>query len=198
VKGRITAAKVYVVGFFGGILVLSLVLSSERGKREDASFILENERIGAIREEKQQPLPTSFPHLFDHSPAGRDVLFSKVSSAGNSFQADALSRDDLWLRDGEGRERFIAREVASAKFSPDGSKIAYCTSSNELFIETLNGKRLAQIPRAGEPSWSSDGSSVNFSAIPSMDYPELMHLVVYNIDTGEVAPQPSAGVSPSR
>jgi dipeptidyl aminopeptidase/acylaminoacyl peptidase len=119
------------------------------------------------------------PHLYDSSPANSGVLFSKTDSKSDTWE-------DLWLRDATGKERFIANEVTVARFSPDGKKIAYATGSHEVFIETLAGERLAEIPRASDPMWRSDSTALSFSAIPSLDYPELQQVSVYDLNSGQL------------
>lgn len=96
------------------------------------------------------------------------------------------SMSDLWLHTHDGTERLLTKDVVSARFSPDGGKVAYATGDYELFIETLGGKRLAQIPRASEPIWRADSSTVSFLAMPSLDYPDLQQVTIYNLDSDSV------------
>jgi hypothetical protein len=128
---------------------------------------------------------TETVYVFDHSPLGNGDLVSKNSSVKENQRAGASSGNALWFQDQKGHDRFIAENVVTAKFSPDGSKIAY-VSNGELFIETFDGERLAQIPRAFDPVWRADGSGINFSATASAEYPELLQAAVYDLKSGAV------------
>lgn len=126
---------------------------------------------------------------------GHHISLSKLSSgAGRLHDTSSTGvliskadNDDLLFRDATGKERFIAREVIAAKFSPDGHKIAYATRDREVFVETLVGELLAQIPRAFDPVWGNDSMTLSFSAIPSADYPELQQTTVYDLTSGRAA-----------
>jgi hypothetical protein len=130
---------------------------------------------------------TESGHILDRSPLNNGLLISKRSSEQEQPASRADAFGELWFHDENGAERLIAREVVTAKFSPDGRKIAYSNRKQELIIETLDGQSLAQIPRAFDPSWCSDSSSVSFLAIPSLDYPELQQRSIYDLHSGEIA-----------
>jgi hypothetical protein len=118
-------------------------------------------------------------HIFDKSSRG-EKLFSKNS------------REDLWLRDAAGRERCIASNVVRANFSPDGNKFAYATSGYDLFIETIEGRQIAQLARVQDHTWSSNSMAITCSAIAALDYPELEQMVVYELESNQQSLLPKA------
>jgi hypothetical protein len=137
---------------------------------------------GAANEPSKQEIASSEPnYIFDRSPTSGSLISKTPDGHGRDPRAA-----DLWLRNREGKERFIAAEVTSAKFSPDGEKIAYCTRGHELFIETVKGQRLAQIPRASEPNWRADSVTLSFLATPSLDYPDLQQVAIYDLGADRV------------
>ena len=143
-----------------------------------ASSLFELRRQGvspsSVTSRSQTPAIRESQHIFDKSPNGQEVLLSK-NSAG-----------DLWLRDVNGHERSVGRNVIRATFSPDGKKIAYDTSDTEIFVETITGKHLAHLTRATDHAWSSNSESILFSATASADYPQLEQTVIYDLRSDRV------------
>jgi hypothetical protein len=123
--------------------------------------------------------------IYDRSPVNAGLLISKNRS--RTFQHDSDTFGDLWFQDAKGNERIIARNVVHAKFSPDGKKIAYSTSSSELFVETLQRELLAQVPRASDPDWREDSAAVSFRVVPSSDYTDMEQIVVYELQSGRIS-----------
>ena len=96
----------------------------------------------------------------------------------------------LWLQDESGKEHLVNASVNQAKFSPDGSKIAYATSDGNLHIEDLQGGKLAEVQGAYSPNWKPDGSAVVFSKVPEgQDVHQLgggAHLAALDLATSKV------------
>jgi hypothetical protein len=149
--------------FLGAMTLIALLNPWRSGEHKTISF--PRASPAAVQEIK------SSLHIFDKSPQGNGLLFSRTSTG------------DLWFRDARGRDRCVASEVIRASFSPDGKKFAYGTSGYELFVETIEGKHLAQLARAHDHTWCSNSAAVTFSAIASVDYPELEQTVIYYLDS---------------
>ncbi len=102
--------------------------------------------------------------------------------------SDAVTGRDLWVQDGQGNDRLIAKSVYRAKFSPDGQSIAYTTSDCILRVEDLQGNKTAEVQGAYEPNWKPDGTEVVFSKVPvgrDVHQPETFHLATLNPATGK-------------
>ena len=93
-------------------------------------------------------------------------LVARQEDPGFEPQPDSPIAYDLWFTDELGHEKFIARSAFRAKFSPDGSKIAYTSSDCVLHVIDLEGKELATTDRAYEPNWSQDGKLIVFEHVP--------------------------------
>jgi hypothetical protein len=135
--------------------------------------------------ELEIPSPSS-DLILDRSMIDEALLLSKKGTTSETSSERMQPCGELWLRDRRGEERLIARDVVSAKFSPDGSKIAYATAQHELLVETVEGESLARIARVIEPNWCDDGDTLSFLAIPSFDYPEIQHLTFYDLSTNRI------------
>jgi hypothetical protein len=118
----------------------------------------------------------------DFSSANKSSLLLKTISRKSS----AESEGELWFRDAVGVEWRVARNVVQACFSPDGSRIAYSTVDDQLFVETVSGERLTNIQNAREPVWRSDGTELNFSAVLSNEYPDITQSASYNLNSGKI------------
>ena len=144
------------------------------------SLLFTSFRSGVMERDLKQPSPESLIashnslQIIDQLPTGQGLLFSKDFSG------------DLWFRDESGHERYVASNVLRATFSPDGMKIAFDTSDNEIFIETIEGKKLAVLARASDHTWSSNSAAIVFSATASADYPQMEQSVTYNLTSEEV------------
>ena len=104
--------------------------------------------------------------VFDtHRASGRSLVM-KGRDAKFKPESDAPSGGDLWIRDASGNDRLVDPSVYHARFSPDGTKIAYATSDCVMRVEDLQGKRLFEVPRAYEPTWSPDGKTIAFADVP--------------------------------
>lgn len=125
-------------------------------------------------------------YTFDSLSTGDSSLISKSFAKSAEEILDPNERADLWLQENDGNQRWIAGAVTWARFSPDGSRIAYLTTNREMLIETLSGNSLARIPNVADPHWSVDSSTLTFLAVPSSDYPELRQEVVYDIASGRI------------
>lgn len=184
--------------FWFGLATLTLVagvmLSDAKKKGADSFRRVKNEPAGTslekpIRTESGEATTPAcqksgieaaqgYRRLYDEMKE-REVLL--ISKSGSTHEDGG----DLWLRD-RSHERFVAEDVTGAKFSPDGRKFAYATSNCEVFVETLAGERLAEIPRASEPFWGVESKTLNFVVIPSPEYPELQQQAVYDLNSGRV------------
>lgn len=143
---------------------------------------------------KQNP-GTSNPLTFDHTFDTVTVNGAKRSllSTGKDSRylpdTDVNSGRDLWVKDEFGNERLVDRSVYRARFSPDGSKIAYATSDATLRVEDLAGTKLAEVEGAYEPSWKPDSSSLVFSKVPPglpNHQPGAFQLATLNPTSGEM------------
>ncbi|MDB6025411.1 MAG: hypothetical protein JWM68_1634 [Verrucomicrobiales bacterium] len=160
--------------FLGGMTFAMLMASFITADKPN-SCLVAHDVAGSPRVQKEErPL-----HIFARSHRGREILFSKTS------------KGDLWFQDAKGRERCIATNVESASFSPDGKKFAYANSSDELFIETIEGNQLAHLTGARDHSWRSDSAAVTFLAMVSSDYPDIQQTVVYDLNHSQATHLPS-------
>ena len=116
-------------------------------------------------------------------------LVAKQRDSKYIADTDAASGFDLWIMDEEGHERLVDSSVYRAKFSPDGSKLAYTTSEATLRVEDLQGNRSIDLNGAYDPNWSPDGSSVIFAKVPPGRpnmLPGVLQLAVVDPATGKV------------
>ncbi len=163
-KGRHGLAWLCVVGGIVGFLLL--LSASDEG--ESKHFVAnEVPPTGA----------TNIPfQIIDHSRRGTIFLFSKTMDG------------DLWFRDERGRERYIASNVVRASFSPDGTKVAYGNMSDEFYVTSLAGKRLAELTRVRDHVWASNSAAVTLSALAAIDYPETEQTIVYHLEPEQKLP----------
>lgn len=167
---------------WGALLVAGIILGAGLFRGKDgapppATAKMSSRRAGGTN------LPAGpVLHVWDNGDAKHHLLISRQPVSHRRSGPNLEAVGDLWFRDGQGQERFIANEVISAKFSPDGSKIAYGTRERDLFVETVAGELLVQIPRAIDPSWRADSRAVWFLAVPSLDYPELAQPSSYDFE----------------
>lgn len=150
--------------WFGVVVGAALLVSFRSGG--DKNVLVPTQTRAA--EETQRSL-----YIFDKLPWNRTILFSRESAG------------DLWLRDAQGHECYVASNVVCANFSPDGKKFAYATESYDLFIETIEGKPLAHLAGAIDHRWRADSASLTFSAMASIDYPDLQQTVVYDLNRNQ-------------
>jgi Tol biopolymer transport system component len=128
-----------------------------------------------------------FIYIYDRGPNG-EYLISKSWHKDAHEESDAPAGRDLWIQDANGNERLIAENVYRAKFSPDGNKIAYTTADVVMFIEDLAGNKVAEVPRAYEPNWHPNSSSVVYARVPEdrpVHIPEVLGISTYDITTGQ-------------
>ncbi len=129
-----------------------------------------------------------YQYLYDKANGANRFLLSKALSKNFKPDSDAPAGQDLWIQDESGKERLLSDDVYRAKFSPDGTKIAYTTSDCVMHIEDLNGNKVGEIQRAYEPNWSPDGGAVVYAAVPDgrpVHIPEVLGLSVYDVATGQ-------------
>ena len=131
----------------------------------------------------------SFHHVFDKAKGVNRFLLSHGRDAKFVPDSDAPSGMDLWVQDENGEERLVDQSVYRARFSPDGTKIAYATSECVLHIEDLQGHEIAKVDRAYEPSWKPDGSGLVFAQVPEdrdIHLPGVLHISTLDLASGEV------------
>src|ERR1051325_1854835 len=98
--------------------------------------------------------PSDF--LFASNRISGHILFSKGRDHRLIPDSDAPSGRDLWVRAGAGADRLIHSSVLSARFSPEGQRVAYTTTDRALLIEDLQGNKLAEVAGAYSPQWKPD------------------------------------------
>ena len=131
----------------------------------------------------------SFEYLFDKAGNANRFLFGKRHDDEFRPDSDAPSGMDLWLQDESGNDRLVNESVTRAKFSPDGSKIAFTTRDGVLHVEDLGGDKLAEIAGVYGPSWKPDSTAVIFSKVGEGQdplRPGTRQLRALNIATGKV------------
>ncbi len=136
----------------------------------------------------QDPL-SRFEYIFDQSRDGQHHLGSTGSDKKFIPETDVASGSDLWLHDANGKDRLISESVYRAKFSPDGTKIAYTTSDAVLHVEDLAGGELLKIKGAYDPDWKSDSSSVAFAKVPEglPDHmPGALKVAIAEVNSGKI------------
>lgn len=129
-----------------------------------------------------------FFHVFDKSKVGNRFLLSRNGYKDLLPDSDAPSGMDLILQDEDGTERVLAESVVRAKFSPDGSKVAYTTSDATLHVETLTGEKITKIDRAYDPDFRPDSAAVVYSQGPEgtpANMPETLKISTVDLATGE-------------
>jgi Tol biopolymer transport system component len=129
-----------------------------------------------------------YEYLFDQSSTGRFLL---AKGRDDKFlpHSDAPSGMDLWLQDASGNERLISKSVYRAKFSPDGSKIAFTTSDCILHVQDLEGGQLGEVAGVYGANWKPDGSAVVFSKVgegQDVHRPGTRQLAALDLATGLV------------
>lgn len=127
--------------------------------------------------------------VFDSNKVSGRVLISK--GRDNKFipDSDAASGWSLWVRDAAGVERLVHESVYSAKFSPDGQRVAYTTSGVELRVEDLQGNKLTEVAGGYSPQWKPDGSAIVFAKVPEgrdLHLPGALHLATLDPASGRV------------
>ncbi len=140
---------------------------------------------------KSAGAPQPLIRLFDWKRTATTNRFLVSKQRDNKYVAgtDVPSGYDFWLRNESGAERLVHPSVYRAKFSPDGAGLAYTTTDCELKVEDLNGRKLAGVERAYNPSWRRDGRSIVFEKIPeghNAHLPETLHLAKMDVATGQV------------
>ena len=128
--------------------------------------------------------------LFDSNRISGGVLFSKGRDSKSIPDSDAPSGHDLWVRDASGAERLANASVFSARFSPDGQRLAFTTSGCTLRVEDLRGNKLAEVEGGYAPQWKPDGSAVVFAKVPegrNVYLPGTLHLATLDLASGKVA-----------
>jgi TolB protein len=106
-----------------------------------------------------------FQHVFDKSLRGSRFLLGKERDRKFLPNSDAPSGMDLWIQDSNGEERLVHESVTRARFSPDGTRIAFTTSDAELHVEDLSGNSIANVAGVYGPSWSPDGTAVIYAKV---------------------------------
>jgi WD40 repeat protein len=158
--------------------------SAKKSSGAKAQRTLPNEDVLA------QGLPQGvYAHFFDKAPNANRFLLGKGRDSKFLPHSDAASGMDLWLQDESGEERLVNDSVYSAKFSPDGSKVAFTTSECVLHIEDLQGGKIAEYNGAYAPSWKPDGSTVIFSQVGEGQEPHrpgTRNLATLDVATGQV------------
>jgi dipeptidyl aminopeptidase/acylaminoacyl peptidase len=116
------------------------------------------------------------------SPDGDHVVYQR---RGMDVMADRRT-SHLWIigADGTGHEKLTGREANeySPRWSPDGSKVAFTSSSaehgTEIYLHWVDSGRTARLTQMesapGGLSWSPDGEHIAFSAHVSAPEPQMV------------------------
>lgn len=157
--------------------------STEESSRKKGREVL---RAGAAAPLREGDPEGQFHHLFDRQ--GNKFLLSRTGPKNLIPDSDAPAGMDLWLRSADGTERLVAEGVYRAKFSPDGTKIAYTTENAELHVEGIAGDKLHTVAHSYDPSWSPDSSKVAFAKAQDgshVVFPETLQITVLDVGTGD-------------
>jgi len=100
------------------------------------------------------------------SPDGEQICFTRIYPDQNYFE-------ELWIMDKDGsNQHWIEIEGASAKWSPDGTRLIYFSEKNgnyDLYSCNIDGTGEQQITNSpmGEltPEWSPDGSKIAYTRV---------------------------------
>ncbi|MDB6025999.1 MAG: putative lipoprotein [Verrucomicrobiales bacterium] len=167
------------------LFILALWLLSDRSANKtanaDSNAQARSADSEAARQASLKKTQIAGKHLGEEWPPQLKVIFTydSVTVNGKTRSLVAKQRDskfipntdspsgfDLWVTDENGHERLVDSSVYRAKFSPDGTKIAYGTSDATLRVEDLQGNRSVDINGAYDPNWKPDGSAVVFAKVP--------------------------------
>lgn len=146
-------------------------------------------------------LPISaFAYDLASSPDGKQVLYSLTKGIGFG--------SETWVAGPEGQNpsqlSVDAGNIAAlAKYSPDGSQIAYilfpdsqaATPAGELWVMDKEGfkKRklaIADAARGFSPGWSPDGSKIAFVGRDQPANPDSLNLSIYDLKTESLVTAP--------
>ena len=109
-------------------------------------------------EPKPFPLPFANARLLDVSPVRQEMLVAAYERAGDPLF--------VWIVPiGDGKRRQLGRiQASSARWSPDGARIAYAFESG-LFVVARDGSGVRKIAEPGGTvdAWSPDGQTIRFT-----------------------------------
>lgn len=135
----------------------------------------------------------------DFAPDGRSIVYS----------SDRAGDADLWLRDlASGEERRItglSGAQLAPRFSPDGTRIAYCDQDGVVWVLDLASGTTTQATPSlfmpGRPTWSPDGRTLALAAVKpySRRFREgTSQVLTVDLDTGTLTytePMPHASIA---
>lgn len=132
---------------------------------EDYDIFVRNLETG---EERQLTDNTVEDHVWDISPDGSQIVFSRDNGYPNYYDLYVMNIDGSGLK--QLTSRGNSNEVG-ARWSPDGSKIAYSahdsSGNSQIYVMNADGTGEIQITNTlGNnffPSWSKDGNKLVFS-----------------------------------
>ena len=201
---RSRSRAIVVVLLFAVLLVISLFLpnviresSSRRDDRttkpEDNGTTSDKKGVRATRAtgswfRRPDDPKGDFQYVFDKAKTANRFLLSRNLSKNFRPDSDAPGGRDLWVQDESGNERRVAENVYRAKFSPDGTKIAYTTSDAVLHVEGVDGQKIIDVQRVYEPNWNADGTKLVYASVPDdrpINYPEVLGLTTLDLATGK-------------
>lgn len=161
-----------------------------------ARFLVEHGRMSrtdrptAASELTSKSTLTNIQYVFDSNKASGTNRFLVGTKWDENYRemSDSPSGREMWITDEFGNERLVHESVFRARFSPDGSKVAFTTSDCVLHVETLKGDQLASVEKAFDPYWRQDGKEILFVKVPAeveLWPAEVMNLATLDYNTGE-------------
>ena len=115
----------------------------------------------------------------DWSPDGEKIIFGSYSDPNNPHD------EDIWVINADGSDRKRLTDTPSgwsdfAAWSPDGTKIAFCSDrdgTQDIYIMNADGSGITRVTNDPEPDyypdWSPDGSKIVYLSVDPIDNCEI-------------------------